>query len=213
MAGTSDSTSSTSKPAQPARSGKPAEPARSEPQASEVEQPVLVSLGRVTAPHGVRGQLRLRIDSDDPETLLGVTRLVLAGERPDAPESSYEVESLAPGRAGELRATLRGVTTREAAEALRGREAFARADELAPLPEGEHYGHELIGCRLEDEHGALVGHVRDIWSTGAPDILIVDAEDGRERLVPAALLKDVDVAGRRAVAEIPPGLFDPDEAV
>ncbi|MDJ0849905.1 MAG: ribosome maturation factor RimM [Myxococcota bacterium] len=169
-------------------------------------------MGRVTGAHGVKGQLRIGIDADDADTLRGVTRLVLGGERPDAPDSSYEVESLTAGRPGELRVTLRGVRTRDAAEALRGREVFADKGELAPLEEGEVYGHELIGCALEDEGGAPLGRVRDIWETGAPDVLIVDGDDGREHLIPAALLREVDVTGRRAVVELIPGLLDPEGA-
>ncbi len=169
-------------------------------------------MGRVSGAHGVKGQLRIGLDADDADTLRDVTRLVLAGERPDAPDSRYEIESLGAGRAGELRVTLRGVTTRAAAEALRGREVFVAMAELAPLAEGEHYGHELIGCRLEDESGAPLGQVRDIWATGAPDVLIVDGEDGREHLIPAALLREVDPAGGRAVVEVLPGLLDPEEA-
>ena len=154
-------------------------------------------MGRVSGAHGVKGQLRIGLDADDADTLRDVTRLVLAGERPDAPDSRYEIESLGAGRA---------------AEALRGREVFVAKAELAPLAEGEHYGHELIGCRLEDESGAPLGQVRDIWATGAPDVLIVDGEDGREHLIPAALLREVDPAGGRAVVEVLPGLLDPEEA-
>ena len=54
----------------------------------------LVSVGRVSGAHGVKGQLRIGLDADDADTLRDVTRLVLAGERPDAPDSRYEIESL-----------------------------------------------------------------------------------------------------------------------
>jgi 16S rRNA processing protein RimM len=223
MAPTPGSTSSTSKPAKPARSEPqasearedlPAKPARSEPQASEGHpvgspaRPGLVPVGRIASGHGVRGQVRLRLFTE-PETLARVTRLTLAGERPDAPDDVFEVLSSAPGRRGELRLTLGGVGSRDAAEALRGRIALAAVSELAPLPEGEVYGFELVGCRLEGEDGRVVGRVREIWETGAPDVLIVEGEDGREHLIPAALLREVDPAAGRAVAEILPGLLDP----
>lgn len=192
MAGTSDSTSST--------------------EVSKVVRPGLIRIGCVVGGHSVHGQVRLRILAD-AAALRDVDRLTLAGERPDAPDSVFRIESLAAGRRGELRLTLAGVTTRDGAEALRGRDAFVPAEALAPLDEGEVYGHELLGCRLEDEHGALVGHVRDIWQTGAPDVLVVEAADGREHLIPAALLRELDVAAGHAVVEILPGLLDPEEAV
>ena len=99
---------------------------------------------------------------------------------------------------------------RAEADALRGARVWLSADQLGVLPPGEWWGHELVGCRVEGEDGAPVGVITDIWETGAPDVLVVAADDGREHLVPAALLRDVDVAGRRTVIEVLPGLLDTD---
>jgi ribosomal 30S subunit maturation factor RimM len=57
------------------------------------------------------------------------------------------------------------------------------------------------------EDGAPVGRIRDIWRTGAPDVLVIEDAAGREVLVPAALLRRVDVAGRLAVVDLLPGLL------
>ena len=61
---------------------------------------------------------------------------------------------------------------------------------------------------MEAEDGTPVGVVTGIWETGAPDVLVLEAEGGGERLLPAALLRRVDVEARRAVVELLPGLFD-----
>lgn len=207
MARTSTSTSSTSKPP---RSGGEAERSvgsrRDDPASRS-----FVLVGRLAGGHGVKGELRLECFAEGPETLIGVTRLRVEGERPDAPDLLLDVQSLAP--AGDrVRLRLAGVDSRDAAEALRGRQVWADKGELEALGEGEHYGHELIGCALEGEDGAALGRVRDVWRTGAPDVLVVEAPDGRELLVPAALLREVDVPARRAVVEVLPGLLDPEAA-
>jgi 16S rRNA processing protein RimM len=110
-----------------------------------------------------------------------------------------------------VRLRLRGVADRDAAEALRGLLVLAERELLPPLAEGEHYWFELIGCRVETTAGEPIGSVREIWETGAHDVLVVEAEDGTRRLVPAAqeLLKEVDIEGRRVVVEPIPGLLDP----
>jgi 16S rRNA processing protein RimM len=53
--------------------------------------------------------------------------------------------------------------------------------------------------------------VKEIWETGAHDVLVVEGEDGRRVLLPAAreFLREVDVAGRRVVIDVIPGLLDP----
>ena len=148
--------------------------------------------------------------------LEGIPRLILAGEPGEEGEAGegqevcYPVKSVAPGRRSELRVALEGVEDRDAAEALRGRRVLVEAAELEALPAGEYYGYQLVGCRIEGQDGAPVGTVREIWETGGPDLLVVEGEGGREHLVPAALLREVDVEGRRAVVELVPGLLDGD---
>ena len=59
--------------------------------------------------------------------------------------------------------------------------------------------------------GRTIGTVKEIWETGAHDVLVVEGEDGRSCLVPTAraLMKEVDVEAGRIVVEDLPGLFDP----
>ncbi len=172
--------------------------------------PTAILIGRVAGAHGLRGQLRVRCFGDEPEPLLGVTRVTLEPRNEQEEPCIYEVTSVAPGRRGELRLALAGVLRREQAEALRGREVRVDRDQIATLPAGEHYDFQLIGCRLEGTDGALIGTVRGILRTGAADVLVVEDAAGEERLIPAAqaLLEEVDVEGRRIVIEIPPGLLD-----
>jgi 16S rRNA processing protein RimM len=174
--------------------------------------PEQIEVGRVVGAHGLRGQLRVRADADGAELLHDAERVTLAADGAEAPAVEYEVAAVSPGRRGELRVALVGLRHRDAAEALRGRRVLLARDQLAALPEGEYYGHELVGCAVEGEDGTPLGTLREIWSTGAPDVLVVEAPDGRQHLVPAALLREVDVEGRRAVVELLPGLLDADAA-
>jgi 16S rRNA processing protein RimM len=171
-------------------------------------------LGRVVGAHGVRGELRVRWLGDGPENLLRVARVRLADpgrgrDDPDAPVR--EIEGGREGRSGEVRLRLRGVLDRDAAEALRGRWVVAEENELAALPEGEFYWYQLVGCRVETPEGRAVGVVRELWDAGAHDVLVVEAGDGSQRLIPTAgpLLREVDPAARRIVVHDLPGLLDP----
>jgi len=158
--------------------------------------------------------LRVRYFGDGPENILGAPRLTLAEPeggvgKPAAEE--FEVEEGAAGRPGEVRLALRGITDRETAEGLRGRLVTGDREHLPRLPEGEFYWYELIGCRVQTSGGRIIGTVKEIWETGAHDVMVVEGEDGRSCLVPTAraLMKEVDVESGRIVVEDLPGLFDP----
>lgn len=174
-----------------------------------------VVLGRIVGAHGVRGALRVRVLGDGPEHLLAQPVLWLS-TRGEAPESDpaarrAEVIRAAAGRPGEVRLELAGVGDRDAASALAGSFVLAPVEALPALPEGEHYWYELVGCRVEDEGGRVLGTVRELWETPAHDLLVVEDERGREHLVPACdpFLDDVDVARRRIRVRTLPGLLSP----
>jgi len=184
-----------------------------------------VALGRVFGAHGLRGEIRVRVLGDHPGHLCRAKRVWLSGaqeplqtaqpEPPDEPGQRdpplWTVLEARPGRPGEVRLRLEGVSDREEALALEGLWVLGEATDLEPLPEGEWYWYEVVGCRVEGDDGTQIGVVREIWETGAHDVLVVEGQDGRTRLVPAAetFLKEVDIRERRIVIEVIPGLLDP----
>jgi len=122
----------------------------------------------------------------------------------------YEVEASGTGRPGEVRLRLVGVESREAAQALRGRLVLGDPRFLEELGEGEYYWHEVVGCRVETLDGTPVGVVREIWETGAHDVLVVESTTGEQVLISAAraIVPEIDVVGRRVVVDPLPGLLD-----
>ncbi len=170
-----------------------------------------VAVGRVAGAHGLRGLIRVRYFTDDASDLEQLRDVLLADEEGDGEQLGFRVEAVRPGRSGEVRMTLAGVRRREAAEALRGRLVWVDTEQLGPAEDGEHWGFELVGCRVEDTEGHPVGRVRDIGSNGAQALLVVETEDGVEHLIPAVRewMPEVDVAARRIVIEVAPGLLEP----
>ncbi|UCE86162.1 MAG: 16S rRNA processing protein RimM [Deltaproteobacteria bacterium] len=169
-----------------------------------------VVLGRIVGAHGVRGAMNVRYFGDGPANLLRMPAVAVAAEASEVEAPVFEVGAARPGRPGQVRLTLVGVEDRDAAEALRGRLVLGEATYLAPLPAGEFYWHQLIGCQVEGHDGTRIGTVREVWETGASDVLVVEAEDGRRVLLPTAkpLLREIDLDASRIVIEVIPGLLD-----
>ena len=84
-----------------------------------------------------------------------------------------------------LVARVAGVSTREAAEALKGVELFARRDQLPPPEADEFYYDDLVGLEAVDAAGARLGRVVSLMNYGAGEILeIAPAEGGETLLLP-----------------------------
>lgn len=176
-----------------------------------IQQQHKIVLGEVMGPHGLQGEVRVRIASDDPETLLGAEAVWLGKSSADPEARRYRVQGCGLGRKGEVRLRFDGVNGREAVGRLVGMLVTAPATLLPELPAGEFYWYELIGCEVATEEGESVGNVREIWETGAHDVLVVEDEDGVRRLIPTApeLMKDVDPVARRIIVVDLPGLLEP----
>ncbi len=172
--------------------------------------PRRVVIGRITGEHGLRGTVQVRFSGDGPENLLRASKLMIGSSVDDPQAISMEVESVTPGRTGEVRMVLAGVEGREAARQLRGRFVMVDSGQLEPLADGEFYEFQLIGCRVEGEDGEKVGTVREVWSTGASKVLMVVDEEGRQQLIPTSggFLREVDLEQQRIVIEIVSGLLD-----
>jgi len=173
--------------------------------------PDRVVLGRITGAHALRGEVRVQFFGDGPQNLLHLPEVWL-GEGPlDAKARHFEVLRAAMGgRAGEIRLALEGVVDRSAATALRGEFVLGDASRLEPLEEGEFYWYELVGCQVQGTDGTPVGTVREIWETGAHDVLVVEGASGDRHLFSTAreLMPEVDLASRRILVEILPGMID-----
>jgi 16S rRNA processing protein RimM len=170
-----------------------------------------IVLGEIAGAHGLDGEIRIRFASDGPETLLAAEAIWVGTSASDPEARRYRVHGCGTGRKGEVRLRFEGIAGREAIGKLVGLLVSAPASELPELPEGEFYWYELIGCQVVSEAGLEVGTVREIWETGAHDVLVVEDDDGVRRLLPTAaeLMKDVDLEVGRIVVVDLPGLLEP----
>ncbi len=179
-----------------------------------------VVLGRVVGAHGVRGAVRVRWFGDGPDNLLRQDRIWCSERESDEASAArgFNVQGGGSSRAGEVRLDLEGIDDRDAAAALRGHFVFGDASRLERLEDDEFYWYELIGFRVETGDGTAVGTVKEIWETGAHDVLVVapDPEDAaagaKDRLIPTArdILTEIDREARRIRIESLPGLLDLD---
>jgi 16S rRNA processing protein RimM len=158
--------------------------------------PRAVVLGRVGAPFGVQGWVKVTSYTDPVAGIADYARWQLV--RGEQVRQVRVLESKRAGRGVAVR--LEGVETREAAQALTGAEVQVDRSELPPTGPKEHYLHDLLGLEAVNREGAALGRVDDVLDLPAHPVAVL--RQGKvERLVPLVpeRLVAVDLAGGRVI--------------
>lgn len=173
----------------------------------EAQTPII--LGVVIGAFGLRGEVVIKITGDDPETLGRYPSVqVTTGGLDVASSRRLDIEWC---RAQKGRAIIRfrGDAHREEAEARVGSTLWLPRSELLPTEDGRCYFVDLIGLEVVTTEGSVLGRVREMLENPANDLFVVDV-GGREVLIPNvdAIVKEIDLPGRRLVIDPLPGLLD-----
>lgn len=170
--------------------------------------PARVAVGEVVGCHGLRGELKVRLLTDDPARFGELGRVFL-GEGAEAREIlAHRVHK------GHVLLTLDGVGDRDAAEALRGQVLTIPAGERRELEDGRFYHDDLVGLRVVDASGEEVGEVTGFDEHSGAGILEVRMTGGGRLDIPFAnaWVPEIDVpGGTLTVAPRWRQLIDPDE--
>jgi 16S rRNA processing protein RimM len=169
---------------------------------------MLLVVGVIARPHGVRGELVVDVRTDEPDDRFAPGSVLTTG--PGAAVASLTVETARP-HLGRLIVTFEGVHERDVAETLRGVELCVDSAGLPPPDDpDEFHDFQLVGLTAVDRAGAEIGEVVRIDHAPAADMLVLRRPGGRTSLVPfiAAMVPEVDLAGGRVVITPPEGLLD-----
>ena len=140
---------------------------------------VKLVVGTVAGAHGLRGELKVALATDDPEHLATVKRLWL-GDEP-RPRKLLGVRF----HAGQALIRLGGIATPEAAREYRGQRLRMAGADARPLPPGEYRLYQLVGLEAVTEAGESLGTVTDVLETGANDVFVIGpAAGGQDLLLP-----------------------------
>ncbi|SNB60979.1 16S rRNA processing protein RimM [Arboricoccus pini] len=158
-----------------------------------------VCVAAIAAAHGVRGAMKLKCFTADPEAVAGYGPLYDANGK-----ALFTVRIQSSTKDGVI-VTAPGIMDRDAASSLRGTLLYIPRDALPPLADDEFYLDDLVGLICLDEVGQKCGHVVAVYNFGAGDIVEIRGEDGREHMLPFTrdYFPDVDSAKGRVTVRLP----------
>lgn len=173
----------------------------------------LITIGQITAAHGVKGEVRVFPLTDVPSRFDALKQVTLS--RPRGQEEAVVVHEAVEiewikhvGRV--IAVKFQGVSDREDAEKLRQLYLQVPKSEAAPLPEGSFYVFDIIGLTVVGVDGVRIGSIVDVFGTGSNDVYTVERDGGGQVLLPAIkqVIKSISLADGVVVVDPMPGLLE-----
>ncbi len=163
-----------------------------------VQERALFPIGRVVKPHGVRGKIKTDYFGEDLDQFLLYREIFIEDNRGRL--QTYEIMEATP-QPPRLILRLKGIETIEKVEPLIGKEILIKKEVLPELGEKEYYWVDILGMKVETEEGKRIGKVKEIFTTGANDVYIVEGKRG-EILLPAIeeVIQNIDL--KRGVMKV-----------
>lgn len=159
-----------------------------------------IAVGRVVAPWGVRGEIKVEVMTDFPDRFSPQEEVYIEGRAMTIERSRWH--------RGRVILKLATIDSVDDAEELCGRFLEVPQSQLRPLPKDEYYQFQLLGLEVWTTEGELLGRIARILPTGSNDVYEVPSKGG-ELLIPAIedVVKSVDLQGGRIVVEVIEGLL------
>ena len=163
----------------------------------------MVVMGRIAVPYGVQGWVKIQTFTEMLDSLMDYPEWWMAGS---AGWQLCEVEQV--GVHGKsLIAKFAGCNDRTAAFALKGKEIAVPREDLPEPDEDEYYWSDLVGLNVQNLQQQYLGQVKEVFATGANDVLVVQGEGkgSRERLIPFTeqVVHKVDLAAKKMLVDWP----------
>lgn len=168
-----------------------------------------VVLGKVGAPYGIKGWLKLTPYTDNPEGIFDYETLYV---QLNGQWQQHQVAQWRRHNNG-LVFKFDAVDDRNQAQVYTNAEIAVAEEDLPELEEDEFYWRDLIGLEVTNENGYQMGQVIDLLETGSNDVLVVrakpsDAFGKTERLIPFLtdqVIKEIDQQTKTIVVDWDPG--------
>ena len=157
-----------------------------------------IIIGKIVAPHGVRGDIRILPLTEKPDLFLDLEYLLLEGGKKLTVKNARFQKRM-------ILVTTKEVTSMNEAELLRDKNIYIKAEDLPELEEDEFYVADLVGIPVYDLEGKQIGTFKDSLSTGSNDVYIIAVPGAKDILVPALkeYFKEINLAEKRIVVKLP----------
>ncbi len=165
------------------------------------------TIGKIVAPFGIRGELKVFSLSDIPDRFAQLDSVFVGPEY-----TPCKITAVRPYKGDMLILKFVGIDDATRAETLRNFDLSIPLDKLAKLPPNSYYQHDILGLHVAILNGREIGTIIEIMETGSNDVYVVKGDDGKQILLPAIkdVVKQIDLIRHMMYIEPMAGLLDDD---
>lgn len=169
---------------------------------NNLESSNLVVMGRIVAPYGVFGWLKVLPDTETMDSLFDYDTWWVGKDGNWRELNVIEAKI----HNDVLVVKLQGIDDRDAAFACKGKQVAVPRDALPEAAENEYYWSDLIGLTVKNQQDVVFGQIADVFETGANDVIVVNGgqlNGERERLIPFTphVILDVDLTAKTMLVD------------
>ena len=166
-----------------------------------------IVIARIVKARGIRGEVSCIIETDFPERFSSLESVTVW--LPNESRLKLKIED-AWFHNDRVILKFEGYDTMTAAQELTGGRLVIADTDLELLEEGQFFEHQVIGSDVVTSNGRSIGRVKRVMRTGGTDVLVLQTDEGVERMIPFAdeICTDVDVRAKRITVDPPEGLLD-----
>lgn len=160
-----------------------------------------LQIGEIVAPRGVHGEVKVNIETDDPERFHALDTVYLGDAL-----TPFEVERVRLFK-GQALLQLEGIENRNQAERLRNTPVYVSIEDALPLGKDQYYYHQIEELPTFTTEGERLGYVAEIIRTGSNDVYVIRGGQ-KEILLPVieGVIQEIDIEEGRIIVELPDGL-------
>ena len=164
----------------------------------------VLEIGQIVNTRGLRGEVKVNSFSENPERFEKLSSILI---KETEGFKKYEIQKVGYSK-NQVILKLKGIDHIDYAEKLRGRYLYILRSELDELPEGKYYIADLIGLKVYEEDGKLLGKVDDVFNTKSNSVYVVRTENGELKYLPGIpdVIKNVDLDNQKITVTLIPGL-------
>ena len=162
-------------------------------------------LGTVVAKYSFKGEVLIKLDTDDPEAYLSLQSFLLENESRLIPYFTTKVQL---HKSQLLRVSVEGIESEKQADIMIGKSVYLPLDQLPKLADDQFYFHEIIGFEVIDPLQGPIGTITGVNDASSQVLLEVEYKK-RQILIPLVdeLIQQVDKKQKQLYLSIPEGLL------